>query len=216
MARLSPADVLDAAAYERLRERYAAAVGEQRASRRLRLGSDATLRLENVESGLWHVHELLRWEGHGVAAVARTLADVQPWVPPPGELRATIMIDADDATQGRVIAEALAQPGAVELRCGGSCLRSSPTGPTTAPDEPVWYLRWVPDAHWRAAVENSRKPVWLTAHWSGGPSHILVPAALRAALVADLRAGDASTTILHRLAAGEPHVPSSPRHSVCA
>ena len=194
MARLDPSWIVAAADYERVRDAYRRVVSSARTLRRLRLGRSCSLQFETREFALWHVQELLRVEGWTLPRVRRTVDDVQPWCPRPGELRATLMVDAHDPALGRSIALTLAQPGAIALRAGAVILRSE-TLEAGFPSDPVWYLRWRVSPSWQASL-----PAGCTCATAWDDALYTLPGATRAALGTDLteEAGPRQP-LLHRL-----------------
>jgi hypothetical protein len=192
---LSPRDVLDRDVYERLRPRYRELVASVRRERRVRLGESAVVLFENRETVLWQVHEVLRCEGAS-ARVERVLADYDPIVPRPGELRATVMIDSADPRVARAIAGTLRVEGGLELRCGGSSSESSPTALPCGSDDPVWYLRWTPTPSWIERLSDRDVPVWIRPRWSSAA--VLVPTDTRRQLVADLADASRSPSLFER------------------
>jgi hypothetical protein len=159
----------------------------------MRLGDAAVVLFENRETVLWQVHEVLRCEAS--ARVERVLADYDPIVPRPGELRATVMIDSADPGLARAIAAVLRKDGGLELRCGGSSCGSSSTALACGTDDPVWYLRWCPRPSWLERLRDRDVPLWIRPQWSSAA--VLVPSATRRQLVADLADASRSASAMH-------------------
>ncbi len=199
-------DLIDRDRYELLRPRYRPILSRIRRERRVRVGRCAVVHFESRETALGHVQELLRWEGHAPSRRAQTLEDVRPLVPPPGELRATVMIDSGDAACGERISAALARLGALELRAGERRCASAPTCEFTCAGDPVCYVRWRPSAAFRAALQAGA-PASIHASW--GPIAAL-PSSTHQQLVDDLREGARRPLLLHVLA-DRNHHDHSPR-----
>lgn len=209
MARLDPSWIVSAADYERVRDVYRRAVSSARTLRRLRLGGSCSLQFETPEFALWHVQELLRVEGWSLPRLRRTVDDVRPWCPRPGELVGTLMVDTNDPALGRSIALALARPGAVVLRAGTVAIRSE-TVEAGFPGDPVWYVRWRVSPSWHASL-----PSGCTCATAWDDALYTLPGATRAALGTDLIEGAGpGQPLLHRLLEStQRHVQSEcPRH----
>ncbi len=159
------------------------------------MGVVGSLQFETPEFAVWHVHELLHFEGWSQERVERTLEDVEPWVPGADELVATLMVDTSDAAYAEAIGGLLAQPGSVVLRAGRDALSSEVVEAGT-PSDPVWYLRWRVTPWWHAALSSGT----LCAHVAWDPTPIQFPAVTAAALRTDLvETRGASSTVLQRL-----------------
>ncbi len=209
MAKLDPTRVVSAADYERARPEYRPLISSERRRRRLRLADACSLQFETQEFALWHVQELLRVEGWTLPRARRTVGDVEPWCPAPGELVATVMVDTDNPAVAMFIARALARPGAILLRAGQHVLRSEVLE-AGFPGDPVWYLRWAVTPQWRTSLRFG-----CTCLTSWDNASYPAPAATVAAVREDLGAARGPVQpLLHRLieAKNRSVKPQRPRH----
>ena len=97
MKPIEPAEILEAASYERLRPEMRRRILVLKGKRRVPIGSNATLHFETRETMLYQVHEMLRAESSWTrpGAVEAELEAYNPLVPAGRELSATLMIEVE-------------------------------------------------------------------------------------------------------------------------
>ncbi len=100
--KLSVDDILDARAYERVRESFRAEVIELKRRRRVHLGTIVTLVFENRDTMRWQVQEMARVERILTDEGIQEELDVyNPMIPEPGQLCATLFIELTNDDQMR-------------------------------------------------------------------------------------------------------------------
>lgn len=100
--KLTPEDILDLRAYERVREDMRVRVIETKSRRRISLGTIVTVAFENRETMRSQIHEMLRAEkAMDDAAVLEELRAYNPLIPEPGQLCATLFIELTSDAQMR-------------------------------------------------------------------------------------------------------------------
>ena len=100
--KLTPEDILDLRAYERVREDMRVRVIETKRRRRISLGTIVTVAFENRETMRSQIHEMLRAEkAMDDAAVLEELRAYNPLIPEPGQLCATLFIELTSDAQMR-------------------------------------------------------------------------------------------------------------------
>lgn len=197
---LGAADVVSAAAYERVRLRYYRLLTELRTQRRARLAPHAVILFENRETVLFQIHEVLRAEGHTPAHVERELETYACLLPPRGELRATVMIDGGTHEEGRSLARALRRRDAVTLTCSGRRCGSALASADDDADDAVQYLRFRPEPAFVSELRRRAAPLELSFRHEGRKLSTFVHPRLRAQLRSDL-GPPASRSLLHTLVA---------------
>ena len=124
---ITPADILPAAEYARIRHEHRKHVTAVKRLRRLAVGPFTTWHFESYET-MWHqVHEMLFIEKGGAEQVPDELQAYNPLIPKGRELVVTIMIEIDDPVRR---ARALARLGGIEetafLRFAGEAVAGVP------------------------------------------------------------------------------------------
>lgn len=98
---ITPADIMDAAEYERVRDDFRRRIMVLKGLRRVALGEHATCHFETRDTMLYQVHEMLRvensWQRPG--AVEDELAAYNPLIPTDGRLSATLMLEYETAAE---------------------------------------------------------------------------------------------------------------------
>lgn len=101
MKKVTIDEVLDLTAYEKARPEVLARTIERKAKRRVAVGDDLTFIFENHETALFQIQEMLRAERTVDDAKIQAEIDVyNDFVPDADELRATLMIEIEEA--GRI------------------------------------------------------------------------------------------------------------------
>lgn len=109
--RITPADILDPAAYEAVRNERRAALIPVKKRRRVEVGPYATFYFESYDTMWLQIQEMLRIEKGGAEQVADELKAYNPLIPQGRELVATLMFEVDEPLQR---ANFLARLGGVE------------------------------------------------------------------------------------------------------
>lgn len=100
--KLTVDDILDARAYERVRDAFRAEVIELKRRRRVHLGTIVTLVFENRDTMRWQVQEMARVERILTDEGIQEELDVyNPMIPEPGQLCATLFIELTNDDQMR-------------------------------------------------------------------------------------------------------------------
>jgi len=93
---LTQDDILDLAAYEKIREQRRAEIVAAKKLRRLAVGPYATFYFESYDTMWYQVQEMLRIEKGGEAQLSDELATYNPLIPKGKELVATVMFEIDN------------------------------------------------------------------------------------------------------------------------
>lgn len=95
MTPLTPADILDKAAYEAARPDFRRRIMLEKARRRVLVGDHCSVHFENRETMRYQVQEMLRTEDSWTrpGALDDELGAYNPLIPGPGELSATLMLE---------------------------------------------------------------------------------------------------------------------------
>ena len=116
-------DIMDMAAYARIRADRRRAMVELKRQRRLEIGPDCLFHFENFETMSAQIHEMLFIEKGGEAQIADELAAYNPLIPNGRELVATVMFEIDEPARRHAV---LARLGGIEetavLRIGGETI----------------------------------------------------------------------------------------------
>ncbi len=124
---LERADVMDMAAYARVRHEKRAALVEIKRHRRLAVGPFVTFHFECFETMWMQVHEMLHIEQGGEAQIAGELEAYNPLIPRGRELTATMMIEIDDPVRrARELYRLAGIETAVRLQLGESTAAAEP------------------------------------------------------------------------------------------
>ena len=123
MKKLAPQDLLDIAAYEKVREERLDAVIRLKKNRRVMVGPLVTLVFENRETIRSQIQEMMRAERLVQDDAIRAELDVyNELLPGEGELAATFYIEVDDPGRVREVLDrfiGLDEPGHVTMRFTG-------------------------------------------------------------------------------------------------
>ena len=123
---ITPADLLDYAAYAAVRPERRRAIAARKRDRRMEVGPFVTFYFECHATMLMQIQEMLHIEKGGAAQIPDELAAYNPLVPNGHELVATFMIEIDDPVRR---ANVLARLGGIEetvfLRVGGETIRAA-------------------------------------------------------------------------------------------
>jgi hypothetical protein len=100
MQKLKPTDLMPLEQYARERAAIRARMIAYRSTRRLALGAHCTLSFEDRETIRYQVQEMLRAEKvFEAAGIAEELDSYNPLIPDGSNLKATMLIEYDDATE---------------------------------------------------------------------------------------------------------------------
>ena len=109
MKPVSRSEILDLGAYEQIRDRFRARVIEEKKARRARIGSNMSVLVENHDTALFQIQEMLRTER--ISAEKAVLHEIETYnelVPGDSELSATIFVEYDDRAEREAMLEKLA------------------------------------------------------------------------------------------------------------
>ncbi|MEM9456744.1 MAG: DUF3501 family protein [Myxococcota bacterium] len=207
---IRPEDILELPVYRRVRSDYRNLITELKRFRRARLAPHVGLLFENRETVLHQIHEVLLLEGHTPARVRSELQQYACLLPPPGELRATAMVDGGGPALGRRLVAALRRPGAVRLTVGAlTCGSELAADDDTDDEDAVQYLRFRPSIALRQSL-HAISCAELSFEVEGRSFITAVSDGLRDQLAQDLDAAPVAS-LLTTLAACPVISPSSPR-----
>jgi hypothetical protein len=190
---LSAADLLSLEHYARERPAIRARMIAHRATRRLQLGAHCTWSFEDRETVRYQVQEMLRAERvFEPAGIAEELAAYNPLIPDGCNFKATMLIEYPDPLER---SQRLTELRGIERRCWVQVAGFEPVFAIADEDLPrendtktsaVHFLRFALDPASAAALKGGAAlaaGIDLTAYSARVDP---LPAALRAALVADL------------------------------
>jgi hypothetical protein len=102
MKKITPADIIDTAAYTAQRKEHKARQREIKKNRRVDVGPYVSFYFENRDT-MWHqIQEMLYIEKGGAEQVAEEIEAYNPLVPEGRDLRCTMMIEIDDEKRREV------------------------------------------------------------------------------------------------------------------
>ena len=102
---ITPADILEMADYEAIRNERRGKIAGIKKNRRLSVGPHATFYFECFDTVWYQIHEMLRIEKGGQEQIPDEIEAYDPLIPKGSELVATLMFEIPDATQrARVLA----------------------------------------------------------------------------------------------------------------
>jgi hypothetical protein len=117
-------DIMDMAAYERIRVERRRDLVQIKRQRRLEVGPECLFHFENYETMSAQIHEMLYIEKGGEAQIADELAAYNPLIPNGRELVATVMFEIDEPARRHTV---LANLGGIEetavVRIGGETIK---------------------------------------------------------------------------------------------
>jgi hypothetical protein len=117
-------DIMDMAAYERIRVERRRELVQIKRQRRLEVGPECLFHFENYETMSAQIHEMLYIEKGGEAQIADELAAYNPLIPNGRELVATVMFEIDEPARRHTV---LANLGGIEetavVRIGGETIK---------------------------------------------------------------------------------------------
>ena len=120
-------DIMDMAAYARVRNERRAAVTALKRHRRLAVGPFATFHFECFETMWMQVHEMLHIERGGEEQIAGELEAYNPLIPPGDALIATLMLEIDDpARRERELYRLAGIEDTIRLEVGGTAVAAQP------------------------------------------------------------------------------------------
>jgi hypothetical protein len=191
MRKITPADILSPAAYEKQRKALKAELIPVKKLRRVEVGPFATFYFESYDT-MWHqVQEMLRIEKGGEEQIAGELSAYNPLIPQGDELIATMMLEIEDGARRNAILLTL---GGIEesafMEIGADTIKATPTeyDDRTTPDgktSSVHWLRFKLNADQVARFKSGRERVVLgLSHKNYGHMAVL-NAESRAALSKD-------------------------------
>jgi hypothetical protein len=144
--KITSADILPAAEYERQRKALKANLIPVKKLRRIEVGPFATFYFENYATMWLQVQEMLRIEKGGDEQVPGELAAYNPLIPQGDELIATMMLEIEDEKRRNAVLLTL---GGIEesvfLEIDGARLQATPTeyDDRTTPDGKTSSVHWL-------------------------------------------------------------------------
>lgn len=190
--KITRADVMDMAAYEKVRADRRRAMLEVKRARRVPVGPNVTFYFENFDTMLYQVHEMVRTERGGEEQIADEIAAYNPLVPRGRELVATMMIEYEDpVVRDRELRRLTYVEKTVTLSVGGDEIeavaetdveRTKADGKTSS----IHFLRFpLTDGEAQAFKTPGTRVILGIGHENYGHMAVLAEAT-RAALAADL------------------------------
>ena len=194
MRKLALDEIVDADAYEPLRDAYRARVRDYKSARRLPVGDRVTLLFENRETVRFQVQEMLRIERiHSPGRVQHEVDVYNELVPGDGELSATLLIEITDTERIRAELDALLGIDAcvfLVLGGGGDALRVRARFDERQIEEErisaVHYLRFDVADIAGERLRDPTVPVRVAIEHPRYRAETPIAGALRASLVVDL------------------------------
>jgi len=144
--KITAADILPAAEYDRQRKALKADLIPAKKLRRIEVGPFATFYFESYATMWMQVHEMLRIEKGGDEQVPGELAAYNPLIPQGDELIATLMLEIEDEKRRNAVLLTL---GGIEesvfLEIGGETIKATPTeyDDRTTADGKTSSVHWV-------------------------------------------------------------------------
>jgi len=144
--KITPADILSIADYDRQRKSLKAELIPIKKLRRIEVGPFATFYFENYATMWMQVQEMLRIEKGGAEQISGELGAYNPLIPQGDELIATLMLEIEDADRRNAVLLTL---GGIEesvfLELGGDVIRATPTeyDDRTTPDGKTSSVHWL-------------------------------------------------------------------------
>jgi hypothetical protein len=144
--KITAADILPAAEYDRQRKALKAELIPAKKLRRIEVGPFATFYFENYTTMWMQVHEMLRIEKGGDEQVPGELVAYNPLIPQGDELIATLMLEIEDEKRRNAVLLTL---GGIEesifLEIGGETVKATPTeyDDRTTADGKTSSVHWV-------------------------------------------------------------------------
>jgi hypothetical protein len=177
-------ELLDLAAYERIREQFLRSVIERKKPRYVKLGPNMTALFENRDSVLLQIQEMLRTERiTQEKAIAHELETYNALVPGDQELSLTLFIEYQEREERERMLVALAGlEDKFRLRVGAELIAATPDPRATDPERTmaVHYLKFPLSESAFTTLSAGREPVALeVAHAAYSAIAPLPPATLQ-------------------------------------
>jgi Protein of unknown function (DUF3501) len=149
-------ELLDLGAYEQIRERFRAAVIEEKKNRRFSVSDELSIVFENHATVLFQIQEMLRTERiTREAAIQHEIDTYNELIPAAGELSATLFVEiADRDTRERRLVELAGLENSFALEVGGRIYPARNETRGVLPDRTtaVHYVKFPLDADGVAAT----------------------------------------------------------------
>jgi hypothetical protein len=194
--RITARDILDIAAYERVRPARREAIIRLKAERRVTLGPSLSVVFENRDTVLFQIQEMMRTER--IVDEARIQAEIDVYngqIPEPGELSATLFIEIpgvgamsrEEAVKAVNEFQGL-DAGGVVLHAGATDVAAAFESGYTKEEKmaAVQFLRFRPDAAARRALADRTAGAALSARNARYQARTELSPVTRAHLIADL------------------------------
>lgn len=156
MKKVKRDELLELGAYEQIRERFRAAVIEEKKNRRFSVSDELSIVFENHSTVLFQIQEMLRTERiTREAPIQHELETYNELIPAAGELSATLFVEiADRETRERRLVELAGLEGTFALEVGGQVYPARNETRGVLPDRTtaVHYVKFPLDAVGVAAV----------------------------------------------------------------
>ncbi len=184
MKPISREELLDIAAYERIRDVFLRSVLERKRPRYVKLGPNMTALFENRDSVLFQIQEMLRTER--ITQEKAILHEVETYnalVPADTELSATLFVEYQDRDEReRMLAALAGLEDKFRLRVGSELLPVTPDERSRDPERTmaVHYVKFPLTASALAALKSGATEIALeVAHPAYTTSAVLSPATLQ-------------------------------------
>lgn len=193
MKPLAPEDLLDIAAYERVRERKLAEIIELKKTRRIGVGPYITLLFENRETVRSQIQEMMRAERTvDERAIREELDAYNPLIPADGEISATLFIEVEDQSRVREVLDrflGLDEPACVALRFAAAGIVPAQFEAGHSREDrisAVHLVRFALGEAERKAFRSGEGPIAIAIRHPAYKAEAEITGALRRALAGDL------------------------------
>lgn len=197
---LGPSNIIEPAAYARVRLHYVRLMVELKRHRRCRVAPHVVLLFENRETVLFQIHEVLHHEGFSPERIEEEISHYSCLLPNPGELRISAMVDGGDLEQGLEAIASLRRPGGITIESRTlSCGSMLACEEDDDDEDAVQYLELRPSPSMGSLIRSLAAPVQITFECGGLRHSTSLGRGLRTQLAQDL--GVPAPSMLHTLCA---------------
>ena len=189
---ITPADILEMAEYEAIRNERRGEIAGIKKNRRLSVGPHATFYFECFDTVWYQIHEMLRIEKGGEEQIPDEIEAYDTLIPKGNELVATLMFEIPDAAQrARVLAGLGGVENTVSLEIGSETVTATAeedVDRTTADGKAssVQFVHFPLTPKQKSAFLNSENRVTLGIGHANYGHIAVIPDAMRQELARDL------------------------------